>query len=173
MTILVSDTSSLVSLGCAAHYTPSALHLLFEGFDVIVPEEVVDEVEKLASYEPDHREAAEAARSALGDARSTPVSEVSASVPPLDPGERAAIELANDERARYLLCDEFNNLTLITSALHATDLLTTPGLLLALVDREALAKADAQAQLSDIADLRDWEANAFYQRSKRQLDQLD
>lgn len=38
---------------------------------------------------------------------------LSDSIPPLVRRDRAAIELANSERTAYLLCDEFNNLTLI------------------------------------------------------------
>ena len=172
MTLLVADTSSLVSLGCAEHYTPSALELLFEGFEVVVPGEVESEVRDLASYEHDHRGAAKAAQSALTDAQIQPVASISESVPPLDSGERAAIELANEEGARYLLCDEFNNLTLITSALRTADLLTTPALITAFVNQDVVKKTDAQAQLADIATMRSWENNAYYQRMKRKLDQL-
>jgi predicted ribonuclease YlaK len=172
MTLLVADTSSLVSLGCADHYDPSALSLLFDGFDVIVPQAVVAEVETLASYEHDHRQAAEAVEDALDTAQITSQVDISDSVPPLDPGERAAIELANDEHTQYLLCDEFNNLTLITSALDDTELLTTPALITAFVDADVLTKADAQAQVSEIAAMRSWEGNPYYQRARRVLDQL-
>jgi hypothetical protein len=97
--------------------------------------------------------------------------EVADSMPPLDAGERAAIALANEEHAGYLLCNEFSNLTLIVSAMDETQPLTTPGLLIALVRREGLPKADARAQLAEIAELRSWERNSFYQRSRRVLDQ--
>ena len=171
MTVLVSDTSSLVSLGCANQYDPPALGLLFDGFEVVVPQAVVEEIETLASYEHDHRHAAKAVKAVLVTARIVPVPDIADSVPPLDAGERAAIELVNDERAKYLLCDEFNNLTLIASALGEAELLTTPALITAFVDRGVLAKADAQAQLADIAALRSWENNAYYQRARRILDQ--
>ena len=172
MTLLVSDTSSLVSLGCTARNDPSALGLLFDGFDIVVPRVVVNEIETLASYEHDHQRAAQAAEAALDTAQIVSLSDISDSVPPLDSGERAAIELANDEHARYLLCDEFNNLTLISSALRDTELLTTPTLIIALVDADVLTKADAQAQLSDIATKRSWEGNAYYQRARQTLDRL-
>lgn len=172
MTLLVADTSSLVSVGCAEQYDPSALSLLFDGFDVVVPQAVVDEIETLASYKHDHRQAAQAAKTALNTAQIVSQVEVSDSVPPLDPGERAAIELANNEHPRCLLCDEFTNLTLIASALDDTELLTTPALITAFVDTGVLTKADAQAQLADIAAMRSWEDNAYYQRARRALDQL-
>jgi predicted ribonuclease YlaK len=172
MTLLVADTSSLVSLGCAEHYDPSPLSLLFDGFDVVVPQAVVDEIETLASYEHDHRQAAEAVEKTLDTAQITSQVDISDSVPPLDPGERAAIELANDEQTQYLLCDEFNNLTLITSALDDTELLTTPALITAFVDADVLTKADAQAQVAEIAAMRSWEGNSYYQRARRVLDQL-
>jgi predicted ribonuclease YlaK len=172
MTLLVADTSSLVSLGCAEHYDPSALSLLFDGFDVVVPQAVVDEIETLASYDHDHRQPAQAVDNALDAARIAPQVDVSESVPPLDLGERAAIELANDEQTQYLLCDEFTNLTLIASALDDTELLTTPALITAFVDAGVLTKADAQTQLSEVAAMRSWDNNSYYQRARRVLDQL-
>lgn len=172
MTLLVADTSSLVSVGCAEHYDPSALSLLFDGFDVVVPQAVVDEIETLASYDHDHRQPAEAAGDALDTARIASQVNISDAVPPLDLGERAAIELANDEQSQYLLCDEFTNLTLIASALDDTELLTTPALITAFVDAGVLTKADAQAQLSEVAALRSWDNNSYYQRARRVLDQL-
>lgn len=172
MTVLVSDTSSLISVGCAEQYNPSALGLLFDGFDVVVPQTVVDEIETLASYEHDHRQAAQAAETALNAAQIVSQLEISESVPPLDPGERAAIVLANEKHPKYLLCDEFTNLTLIASALDNTGLLTTPALMTAFVDTGVLTKADAQTQLADIAAMRSWERNAYYQRARRALDQL-
>lgn len=172
MTLLVSDTSSLVSVGCADQYEPSALNLLFDGFEVIAPQTVVKELEKLASYEHDHRHAAQAAEAALDPAQIVSQPHISDSIPPLDPGERAAIELAKSKRAEYLLCDEFNSLTLINSALGDTKLLTTPTLITAFVDNNVLAKTEAQAQLSDIAAMRSWEGNSYYQRARRTLDRL-
>jgi predicted ribonuclease YlaK len=172
MTLLVADTSSLVSVGCAEQYDPSALTLLFDGFDVTVPRTVVDEIETLASYEHDHRQAAQAAETALDTAQIVSQLDISDSVPPLDPGERTAIALANEKHPKYLLCDEFTNLTLIASALNDTELLTTPALITAFVDTDILTKTDAQAQLSDIAAMRSWEGNAYYQRARRALDQL-
>ena len=172
MTLLVTDTSSLVSLGCTEHYDPSALSLLFDGFDVVVPQAVADEIETLASYDHDHRQPAQAADNALDTARIAPQMDISESVPPLDLGERAAIELANDEQTQYLLCDEFTNLTLIASALDDTELLTTPALITAFVDAGVLAKVDAQTQLSEVAAMRSWDNNSYYQRARRVLDQL-
>lgn len=172
MTFLVADTSSLVSVGCAEQYDPSALSLLFDGFDVVVPQAVVDEIETLASYEHDHCQAAQAAETALNTAHIVSQVDISDSVPPLDSGERAAIALANEKLPKYLFCDEFTNLTLIASALDDVELLTTPALMTAFVDTEVLTKADAQAQLADIAAMRSWEGNAYYQRARRALDQL-
>jgi predicted nucleic acid-binding protein len=172
MTLLVADTSSLVSLGCTEHYDSSALSLLFDGFDVVVPQAVADEIETLASYDHDHRQPAQAVDNALDTARTAPQVDISESVPPLDLGERAAIELANDEQTQYLLCDEFTNLTLIASALDETELLTTPALITAFVDAGVFAKVDAQTQLSEVAAMRSWDNNSYYQRARRVLDQL-
>lgn len=124
--------------------------MLFDGFDVVVPQVVVDEIGRLVSYEHDHRQAAQAAEAALATAQIVSQSQISDSVPPLDPDERAAIALANNGRATYFLCDEFNSLTLISSALDESELLTTPALITAFVDNTVLTKAAARAQLSDI-----------------------
>lgn len=173
MTLLASDTSLLISLGCADHHQPSALDLLREGFDVVVPEELATELEQLASYEHDHQQEAIAAQTALSKMQVVSRVDIPESVPPLDLSERAAIAIANSEQAQYLLCDEFINLTLIASTLGDTQLLTTPGLIIAFVQRGKLSKADGQVPLAEIAELRSWENNAFYQRSRRLLDRLE
>ena len=174
MTLLVADTSSLVSLGCTADDEASVLGLLIEVFEVVVPEAVAEELETLASYEHPHRDAADAAEALVGDVRVVSQSSIADSVPPLDPGERAAIELANTEHATYLLCDGFTNLTLIASALgERTELLTTPALMAAFVVRGVLEAPEARTQLDGIAADRSWEANAYYRRARQRLDRLD
>lgn len=60
MTALVSDTSALVSLGIVVDSDPNTLSLCLDGYDVFAPDEVIEELQKIASYDDDHGRAATA-----------------------------------------------------------------------------------------------------------------
>ncbi|MFO7833743.1 MAG: hypothetical protein R6V31_06740, partial [Halohasta sp.] len=122
MGVFVADTSGLVSLGIAADRTPNPLSLCVAEYDVVVPEEVISELDAVASYGDDHGRAA----TAVLDHRSRmTVESVDLDAEfPLDDGENAAVTLANEREAALLLCDEFNRLGLIHASLADTRLVT-------------------------------------------------
>ncbi|MWV38867.1 hypothetical protein [Natrialba sp. INN-245] len=164
---LVADTSTLVSLGITVNSNPNPLSLCLDVYDVYVPDEVVEELQEIASYDDDH---ARAASAVLDQITEMTVQSVDLDTEfPLDDGENAAVTLANNTEAPLFLCDEFNSLGLIHASLADTRLVTTPTLLSVFVQTDQLTSDEALTLLSDINAARSWEANSYVQRSRSLL----
>ncbi len=164
---IIADTSALVSFGTVRNHEQNPLVLLFDEYQVIVPEQVVSELRETASYEDQSGDAAQAVlnhRSGF-DVRCTELDETF----PLDDGENAAITLANDLDATQLLCDEFNRLALIHASLADTRLVTTPSFLTLLVRNEFLSPSEAEDLLSIISGARSWDTNSYVARATTTL----
>jgi len=91
--ILVADTSGLVSAANTADARRRLLPSLLDGYDLTVPQQVIDELESIAEYDDAHGTAAEAVLDT--DVRLTIESVALDSTFPLDDGENAAVQLAN------------------------------------------------------------------------------
>lgn len=168
MTVLVADTSGLVSLGVAAGQDPDPLSLCLAAYNVRVPETVVDELRETASYEDQH---GEAAQMVLERTDSVTVQSVVLDADfPLDDGENATVTLANDIDAALCLCDEFNRLGLIHASLADTRLVTTPTLLSVLVRTGQVTSAETLAVLEDVSRVRSWDENSYVQRARSLLE---
>lgn len=168
MTILVADTSALVSLGIVSDSTPSPLSLCLDDYDVRVPDHVVEELQEVASYDDNHGRAANAVLD--GSTHYTVQSVELDAEFPLDDGENAAVTLANEVDAELVLCDEFTRLGLIHASLADTRLMTTPTLLSVFVRVGTLTSEDARALLDEISTSRSWEANSYVERARSLLD---
>jgi predicted nucleic acid-binding protein len=167
MTVVVADTSALVSLGGARK---DILGMLVEENKLLVPRQVVDELEETASYDDEQGRAAEKAlrfvEESIFKVRSVDLDPEF----PLDRGENAAVALANSENADLFLCDEFNRIGLIHASLSDARLVTTPKLLEVFVHRRRLSRSDAVAALDSISDLRSWGNNSYVERVREILD---
>ncbi|WP_247728366.1 hypothetical protein [Halovivax limisalsi] len=167
MTVLVADTSALVSLGIVAKHETSPLSRILDSSQVCIPERVVSELETTAAY--DDRSAA-AARDVLDHLSRFSVQPAELEEDfPLDDGENAAVSLANDLDATQFLCDEFNRLALVHVSLADTRLVTTPTLLTALVRNERLDPSAAEDLLSTMRDARSWESNTYVEQARLTL----
>lgn len=164
----VGDSSALVSLGLAATGEADPLSLFLERYDVWVPDEVLDELEEIASYTDAHGGAAE---SVLDRVSAVAVRSVSLDAAfPLDDGENAAVTLANEIDAALFLCDEFNRLGLIHASLADTRLVTTPTLLSVFVRADRLTSSDALVVLDKISAARSWDENSYVQQARTLLE---
>ncbi|NEU58709.1 hypothetical protein [Halorussus sp. MSC15.2] len=166
---LVADTSALVSLGIVADTSPNPLSLCLDRYDVFVPDEVVEELEEIASYDDEHGAAATAVLDRTAELAVRTV-DLDAEFP-LDDGENAAVTLANEIDAALFLCDEFNSLGLIHASLADTRLVTTPTLLSVFVRTDRLTPDEAHALLDEISAARSWETNSYVQRARSLLDE--
>lgn len=162
---LVADTSGLLSLAATPAARQTAFPLVLDGYDVAVPEEVVGELEATAEYEDEH---ATAAHAVLDERSAFEVVPVDLDpVFPLDDGENAAIQLAENVGASFLYCDEYNRLALIHASLSDPQLVTTPRVLKALVVRGKLSNQEAKELLCGISRVRSWEGNAYVSQATR------
>jgi len=163
--ILVADTSALVSAASTADGRRRLLPSLLDGYEVTVPQQVVDELESIATYDDAHGTAAEAV---LDNSTALTVEAVDLdSTFPLDDGENAAVQLANRLEAPFFYCDEYTQLSLIHASLSATRLVTTPRLLKSFVVRGELSNDTALALLEELADARSWSGNAYVQQARQ------
>jgi len=163
--ILVADTSALVSAASTADGRRRLLPSLLDGYEVTVPQQVVDELESIATYDDAHGTAAEAV---LDNSTALTVEAVDLdSTFPLDDGENAAVQLANRLEAPFFYCDEYTQLSLIHASLSATRLVTTPRLLKPFVVRGEFSNDTAVALLEDIAAARSWNGNAYVQQARQ------
>lgn len=165
---LVADTSALVSLGITSQASPNPLMLCLDGYDVFVPDEVIEELHEIASYDDEHGHAATAVLDRIAGVTVHSV-ELDAEFP-LDDGENAAVTLANEFDVTLFLCDEFNSLGIIHASLADTRLVTTPTLLSMFVRTGRLTPDEARAFLDDISTARSWDANSYVQRARSLLD---
>lgn len=156
---LVADTSALVSIAVTTDERQSVLPLILDGYDVTVPQQVLDELCEMAQYQDDHGVAAQAILDRRTQFTVHDIETVTEL--PLDEGENAAIQLATELDAAFFYCDEFNQLALIHASLADSQLVTTPRLLKALVVHGSLANANARAILEGIYHKRSWEGNAY------------
>ncbi|MFC7081399.1 hypothetical protein [Halorussus caseinilyticus] len=162
---VVADTSALVSLGCATD--PPLLDLVLSEYHVAVPEVVVTELREVAAY--DDAQARSAGR-LLDRTDELSTADVSLDADfPLDDGENAAVELANDRNAGMLLCDEFNQLGLIHASLDDVQLVTTPKFLLVLDAKNLVSASDVESLLDDIGAVRSWDGNSYVGRVRNRL----
>lgn len=155
--VLVADTSALVSLGTATDDGP--IRLLFEEYDVRVPPAVVDELEDIAGHDDVHADAATRALDRITDGQ---IREPTGNPDyPLDDGEVAAIELANQLGAEAFLCDEYGELSTVHALLAETRLLTTPKMIETFVLRNVPSPNEARTVLTEMVAERSWRNNAY------------
>jgi predicted nucleic acid-binding protein len=169
MAALVPDTSSLVSLGIAREERPEPHRILFDEYDVFVPQQVVVALRDVASYDDEHGQAASAVLDGSGEWTTREVTLDEGF--PLDDGENAAVTLANEIDADMLLCDEFTTIGLVHASLADTRLVTTPTLLSVFVRSGVLEPHRAGALLETIATHRSWTDNSYVQRARTLLDE--
>jgi predicted nucleic acid-binding protein len=163
MAKVVADISALLSIASV----PEVLQTFFEEYEVLIPREVVNELEETASYDDEAAQASERALSRL-DEDAVREAEVDADFP-LDEGENAAVSLANERDADLFLCDEFNSIGLVHASLSDTRLVTTPKLLEVLVHRGVLSDEDAVEALDRMTEARSWDGNRYVRRARESL----
>jgi predicted ribonuclease YlaK len=165
---LVADTSALVSLAVTSDSRQIVLPLLLEGYDVAVPQQIIEELEDVAQYEDNHGKAAQVV---LAEQDSIAVYEIELDREfPLNKGENAAVQLTDEIDADFFYCDEYNNLSLIHASLSELQLVTTPRVLKAFVVHGDLSKSDAKTLLDGISQVRSWGENSYVQQAEQLFD---
>ena len=164
MARVVADTSALLSIASA----PEVLDPVFNEYDVLVPREVVDELEETAEYDDGTANTADEVLNRLDDDAvrdAEPDTDF-----PLDEVENAAVSLVNEENVDLFLCDDFNRIGLIHASLTDVRLVTTPKLLDVLVHKDALSdEEEAVDALDDMTEARSWKGNSYVRRARETL----
>lgn len=162
---VVADTSALISLSCSED--PPVIDILCSEYDIVVPSVVVAELEEVTAYDDDHAQAASRVLDKRDNIQTTSISLDSEF--PLDDGENAAVELANDLDASMLLCDEFNNIGLVHASLDDVKLVTTPKLLVVFEEKDLLSTSEVDALIDEIGEIRSWDENSYVERVRDRL----
>lgn len=170
MSLVVADTSALVSFATAAEHEPNPLDVLLDSQRVFIPTQVVEELRGTVAYDDVSGEAAQTVLDRLPELHERNV-QLDATFP-LDDGENAAVSLANEIEADTFLCDEFNKLGLIHASLVDTRLLTTPILLAVFVRNESITADEAFRILAQMANARSWDGNSYVERASHTLQRL-
>ncbi len=167
MAVVVADTSALVSLAACE----DILGMLVDEYELLVPREVVEELEETASYDDGQARAAkEALEHVEGGEAEVHDTELDSSFP-LDIGENAAVTLADSEDADIFVCDEFNSIGLVHASLSGARLVTTPKLLEVFVHEGRIQRSDAVEALDRMSELRSWENNSYVGRVREVLEE--
>ncbi|MCX2819774.1 hypothetical protein EGH25_10480 [Haladaptatus sp. F3-133] len=163
MSRVIADMSALLSIASA----PDVLDTVFDEYDVLVPREVVDELEETAEYDDETANTADEVLSRLDD-NAVRNAELNTDFP-LDEGENAAVSLAKRENVDLFLYDGFNRIGLIHASLTDVRLVTTPKLLEVLVHKDALSEEEAVDALDDMTEARSWKGNSYVRRAREML----
>jgi predicted nucleic acid-binding protein len=157
--MLVADTSALVSIA-----TADLVAVVVEEFDVHTTERVAGELRETAGFDDRHGEAAAEFLDRLDDltvhSTATPVESAR-----VDPGEGSCAVLADELEAEFLLTDDLRALPELQVATGA-EVVISPILLRALVERDVLTTEGARDNLGTIAEGRDWLGAPIYRRAR-------
>lgn len=165
--VLVADTSALVSVAITSDVTP--IHLLFRDHDVLVPPEIIKELDDIANYDDRHAEAAQKVLNRIDEEQIQRISELPEY--PLDTGETAAIELANRSNADVFLCDEHRELSTVHALLSEARLVTTPKMIESFVLRGNLLPSEARAAFSEMVAKRSWRNHSYVEQFRSRFDE--
>ncbi|WP_435159264.1 hypothetical protein [Haladaptatus sp. DFWS20] len=181
---VVADTSALVSLGvprAASDYdtgsAPDPLQYLLTSCDIVVPPEVVSELNDIAQYHDIHGAAAHNVLAAQDHYTVTdPYQKAEApdSRPAfgLDDGETDGILLANALSVDGFLTDVFGgtNFALVHAALRGSRIVPTPRLICDYARGGHMTQDQAQDLISAISSHRSWENSPYVTQLLKQLE---
>ena len=158
--MIVADTSALITVASIDILG----HVLTE-FDVHITETVLEELEDTAEYEDVH---GEAARDVLNQQHRLTIHETSDTTvrsSRIDEGEGTTVELANGERAEFLITDDLRALPELQTVTDA-NVVISPIVLQALVKRDVLDRAEALTKVEEAVENRDWLGRPIYRRAQ-------
>lgn len=162
--MIVADTSALISLA-----TTDVLTTFLDEFDVHTTEAVKDELVETAAFEDADAAAAQRVFDA-GDAITFHEATAALESSRIDLGEGTCLQLVRDTDAAFLITDDFRALPELDIATDARVALS-PVVLRALVERDAIAHADARNYLDEIAENRDWLGAPIYRYAQQLFDE--
>ncbi|AWB27573.1 hypothetical protein [Halococcoides cellulosivorans] len=158
--MIVADTSALVSLASG-----DVMALLVEEFEVHTTDLVIAELESTAEYDDRSGRAAETVLDCRDELGVHSVADSSIDTARIDAGEASCLTLVREIDAGMILTDDHRALPEL-QAMAPVEVVTSPIVLKALVERNALDRQDALDRLDTIAADRSWLDTPIYRHAR-------
>jgi predicted nucleic acid-binding protein len=158
---VVVDTSALISLAIG-----NALDETLAAFDTVTTPTVIEELEETAAYDDRHGTAATAVLQRMESLTVQDADGAPFETSRVDAGEASCVAAARTVDAAFLVTDDYRALPELQGLVDA-EVAVSPIVLRALVKRDALSSADAEAAFETIAAGRDWLDAPIYRYARR------
>jgi predicted nucleic acid-binding protein len=158
---VVVDTSALISLAIG-----NALDETLAAFDIVTTPTVIEELEEAAAYDDRHGTAATAVLQRMESLTVQEADGAPFETSRVDAGEASCVAAARTVDAAFLVTDDYRALPELQGLVDA-EVAVSPIVLRALVKRDALSSADAEAAFETIAAGRDWLDAPIYRYARR------
>lgn len=162
--MLVVDTSAFVSLAVG-----DVLGVFVDDFQVVTTEAVLEELEATATDDDRHGDAASRVLDCVDEFETVACSGEPFVTSRIDTGEASCVAAVREVGAAFLVTDDFRALPELQEVVDA-DVALSLLVLRALVDRGALAEAEATAAFDCIAAGRDWLEAPIYRYASQLFD---
>jgi predicted nucleic acid-binding protein len=162
---LVVDTSGLISLAVGDVFDQT-----LTAFNVVTTSTVIEGLEATAEYDDRHGTAANTVLRRIDALILRDADGASFETSRVDAGEASCVAAARDSDAAFLVTDDYRALPELQGLVDA-EVAVSPIVLRALVKRDALSAADAEAAFETIAAGRDWLDAPIYRYAHRLLDE--
>lgn len=159
--MIVLDTSAFISLAVGDALEPAC-----EAFEVLTTATVLDELESTADYDDIHAQGATTALALRDHYTVTNPDEHGPETSRIDAGEASCIAAVREHEAVFLITDDVRALPELQQLVTA-DVVLSPIVLRALVERGVLREDATAAALETIADQRDWLGAPVYRYAQR------
>lgn len=158
--MLVIDTSALISLAVG-----DALEPALDAFDIVTTESVTQELEATADYDDRHGKAAHATLEMADALTIVDVQSREFETSRIDAGEASCVAATREHNADFLVTDDFRALPELQELL-AVEVVLSPIVLRALVQRGRLSADQAETSFEEISDGRDWLGASIYRYAR-------
>lgn len=162
--MLVVDTSAFISLAVGG-----VVETVLDEFDVVTTSSVVRELEETADYDDRHGDGAATIVGAIDQIRIVEATGEAFVTSRIDDGEASCVAAVREMDAMFLVTDDYRALPEIRELVDA-EVVLSPIVLRALVQRDALGEEEAEVAFEAIAEGRDWLGAPIYRYARRLFD---
>jgi predicted nucleic acid-binding protein len=162
--MIVADTSALISVAIA-----DCLDVMLDEFEVHTTDTVWQELSETAAYDDTHGHAARRVLERNDQLTVHTLDDTEPTTSRIDAGEGSCAVLTTQQRADFLITDDFRALPELQQLVDAR-VVISPLVLKALVTRGVLDRDDAVTRLEQLAADRDWLGAPIYRHAKALFD---
>ena len=174
-TIIIADTSALISLGVGDILSKS-----LEISKILIPQKVFDELNEISKFDDIHGNAAKETIRYISNGKIEVIEvkqvekteELVSGYSRINEGEAEALILAQEKSIQILLTDDFRSLPDLKNVSEDVEIHLSIYLLARLVLENQITTAEARDALNRISKGRTWESAAIYQLAIKYIDEL-